>query len=588
MPQLEDSQSSDDDQGSLRRSLLKSKDKSRSVTFQRLKRASRREGDSIHSGRDSGEFDDHLERHESLATQSEYEFTDSDSNSNKTSRVSDSLSASNQTLKLASNARSAVSAEPVGFSFERGDLGNGATPSTYKSALTLTDRQNLDVVSAVSDAAAVRVINNDSDFLLSGNITYSRLEEMRRWMKNKNGSSLPYKKSEVFSEDAQFTITTLLVMHKYADLTNPFSWLDIGNEEDDRLCKLLLTMFSKTVDSPANSDDLFKEAKLSYDPARPDSTNSFCQQIRKAWDLLPSEARTDTRFQKICKDILKPIIVKSTPVVDNKSWGKSLAESMFVDGVYPTNPLLFSISMRVAATEISKAVAIFVKATSKEKVNEFLKSPSNVKRDEKSRGSGAERDTSKPKFVKNEDRKPQAEAVKSNIDKVCDGCGRDSHSDKKLCGWKEHPDWNKSDKPFRHTDTYKKLQERNYHHLYANFRANGDRLDPPVVHASAKENGGAPIYNKGKNGGAAPPGTGDCCTVTNLNNLTLDKNDVNISDVDDMYTIPCGVALNNTSLTVYALLDFGALQANYVSKDVAAWILQQQDKLASNSRGIKS
>jgi hypothetical protein len=51
--------------------------------------------------------------------------------------------------------------------------------------------------------------------------------------------------------------------------------------------------------------------------------------------------------------------------------------------------------------------------------------------------------------------------------------------------------------------------------------------------------------------------------------------------VDDNYTLPCYIVVNNQRILVHVLIDTGALQNNYVDVATAAWIEARQREAAA-------
>lgn len=149
----------------------------------------------------------------------------------------------------------------------------------------------------------------------------------------------------------------------------------------------------------------------------------------------------------------------------------------------------------------------------------------------------------------------------------CYGCGRVHAGPGKLCrraACKGHPDRNVADMPFEQSAAAAKQRSRDYkwaHELDTKFRANGDKLTEAEIAKINSFKGAEPNKpNKPKNG--KPHGKSECLAV--------------IPDEVGVCLPQFKVFSNPTNhLIVDTLLDTGALQGNYLSQDLATWLIDQ-------------
>lgn len=149
----------------------------------------------------------------------------------------------------------------------------------------------------------------------------------------------------------------------------------------------------------------------------------------------------------------------------------------------------------------------------------------------------------------------------------CYGCGRPHAGPGKLCrraACKGHPDRNVADIPFDQSAAAAKQRSRDYkwaHELDSKFRANGDKLTEAEVAKINSFKGAAPNKPQNKPQGK-PHGKSECLAT--------------IPDVVGESLPQFKVFFNMTNhLLIDTLLDTGALQGNYLSKDLAAWLIDQ-------------
>ena len=150
----------------------------------------------------------------------------------------------------------------------------------------------------------------------------------------------------------------------------------------------------------------------------------------------------------------------------------------------------------------------------------------------------------------------------------CFGCGRNHSGPGKLCTratCKGHPDRNTSDVPFTQSAAYNKQKARNYqyaHELDSKFRADGSPLSDADVAKIAS--------CKGQNSNQSDKKP--------KNNKPFNKSESLAIICDEV--VDClpqfRVFFNTTNhLIVDTLLDTGALQGNYLSEELAAWLIDQ-------------
>eukprot|EP01041_Mallomonas_annulata_P012977 gene12977-27394_t len=150
----------------------------------------------------------------------------------------------------------------------------------------------------------------------------------------------------------------------------------------------------------------------------------------------------------------------------------------------------------------------------------------------------------------------------------CFGCGRFHAGPGKLCTratCKGHPDRNTSDVPFLQSAAHNKQKARNYqyaHELDSKFRADGSPLSDADVAKIASFKG------QNSNKSEKKP----------KNNKPFHKSE-SLAIISDE-VVEClpqfRVFFNTTNhLIVDALLDTGALQGNYLSEELAAWLIDQ-------------
>lgn len=161
----------------------------------------------------------------------------------------------------------------------------------------------------------------------------------------------------------------------------------------------------------------------------------------------------------------------------------------------------------------------------------------------------------------------------------CYGCGRSFKGPGKLCSrptCKGHPDRNISDKPFEQSTAYTKQRERNYkyaHELDTKHRADGTPLSDADL-AKIESFRTTSDNSHGKH-------------TQKQGNKNFQKSEC-IAFVNDRIDIgDClpqfKVYYNLTNhLIVNTLLDTGALQSNYISEDLAAWLVDQGAVLVHN------
>ena len=171
---------------------------------------------------------------------------------------------------------------------------------------------------------------------------------------------------------------------------------------------------------------------------------------------------------------------------------------------------------------------------------------------------------------KNSDRQRQASDNPCPGGK-CYGCGRNYSGPGKLCSraaCKGHPDRNVSDKPFDQSSACAKQRARGYTYateLDTKHRAEGQPLSEAEVAKidSFKQQKPNPPHNK---------------PSQKPNNKPYNKSELLASIPEDIgESLPqFKVFFNSTNhLVVDTLLDTGALQGNYLSEDLAAWLVDQ-------------
>lgn len=176
----------------------------------------------------------------------------------------------------------------------------------------------------------------------------------------------------------------------------------------------------------------------------------------------------------------------------------------------------------------------------------------------------------------------QPRANPSNVDPcpngLCYGCGRSYAGPGKLCNraaCKGHPDRNTSNVPFVQSSTFKTQEARGYqyaHELDRKARADGTAFTAAQVQKIESLKGPNPQQgnsNKRKHGELTTPVAHELTTLC-------------ASSEDPTIVLPrFTVSVNKSNLTVDALLDTGALQANYVNEDLARWIKSRGGKCVS-------
>jgi hypothetical protein len=139
---------------------------------------------------------------------------------------------------------------------------------------------------------------------------------------------------------------------------------------------------------------------------------------------------------------------------------------------------------------------------------------------------------------------------------LCWGCGRDGHHMDK-CPFSSHPDFNRQKVSFAQSSAGKRLKERGVSkiQLHSTKRVDGSNWTPPDSDSASNSSEGGRVKGKNKKGKKI--------FAALLSN--------NKSFLRTCYVSTDGI----NSLPVNVLFDTGAVQDNYVSTDVASWLLDR-------------
>eukprot|EP01034_Spumella_vulgaris_P021859 gene21859-27931_t len=135
----------------------------------------------------------------------------------------------------------------------------------------------------------------------------------------------------------------------------------------------------------------------------------------------------------------------------------------------------------------------------------------------------------------------------------CDACGKENHktSDCRFKHTLKHPDVNRSPQPWASSTKGKDWKEAGFDTLQGGRRIDGTRWFPEAQDGSTQ---------KGGDRRSGAPGKGREQKQSDTTKLVVCD------------TVQMTILVNNKSLTISALVDTGALQANYIDTATAAWI----------------
>ena len=155
---------------------------------------------------------------------------------------------------------------------------------------------------------------------------------------------------------------------------------------------------------------------------------------------------------------------------------------------------------------------------------------------------------------------------------LCNGCGHGDHEFDK-CPYKNHPDYNKSGE-WRQSTARAKLMETFPNKKPWEIRLHKDfRTDGKTRTSSSDDKGSKKPY-------------GEKCKLLSID--TIYKSEYSVPIDNDLYLISSSVQTGIDTLLVDTLIDSGA-SANYISEEVAAWIMgKQEDNLNNHSCKLSS
>jgi hypothetical protein len=391
-------------------------------------------------------------------------------------------------------------------------------------------------------------------------------------------SDVPYSKFKIFGEASRYQISVKLVQAKVLSEENRDAWLNIPPEKDEEFFKRLLCLFPAfggTVDTALKLQNFEKISFGLYKPEDENSISRYTLLVRKGYEDLEKGLQTPKNFHKIVKACGRSMRRFSET-------GIYFAEMLESDPL-PNNPLNFDLRLLQMAVDLKEVIVAFERSglgghpvhAAKISNTPFV-GKSGKKSDNKKRAAPSD-DNYAPRA---QPEKAASSASASNGSAVyCDGCGQLNHS-KANCGWKHHPDFNKSNRSWNESDAYKSLKEKGARlHLVGTHRVSGDSLNPPL---NWKREGG---YQEGSSssGNHRPAGgdqkrfktghtgpRGEQCLYPVLDSLSLAEK---CHEEPDYFTIPVNVLVDKTIFNVNLLIDTGCLQANFVSRVLAHQLL---------------
>ena len=169
----------------------------------------------------------------------------------------------------------------------------------------------------------------------------------------------------------------------------------------------------------------------------------------------------------------------------------------------------------------------------------------------------------------------------SKPDVLCNGCGRVGHT-KVDCRNKNHKDFNKSDLSWDDSESGKAWDKKGIKTLPFTYDLDGKSVTPMTQTSSShssskrKHEGGPSKANKDRRSKSEEISNSSCNDCIESEQLHIINN---ISRMTPNSLIESEIISNDLKLSINFLPDTGALQGNYISKEIADWLRQSGGKI---------
>lgn len=412
----------------------------------------------------------------------------------------------------------------------------------------------------------VRLVS-DREVVALKSIDNVSVKKFKTFILHLKQSQMEYKRSTFIESEVQAQINWIFEANgELADDEKQFEWVDEWS--DEKFFSTLLKYCTSDTKVNVLVEDKLRALTFVANPMDPLLMMPFASKVREIYMDIPAENLSEYREKELIK-ILMSTIEKAKPC------GQRFGQLLRVDGLPNTVQLLLSALIK-HAYDLKKHFDA-VTACNYIVTHHPLYTSDQYRQTGSSHGGTNHH---KQGSASSHSGRTGATSTQAQT-KWCRGCGRAKHV-VEHCLLKKHPDFNRTDSDWRYSEKGKafwskgKYKELPWDKLLSG--ATWKDAPPKPQKAAATETAGTSNQTgtKRAHNGEERIDYDDfnLCyarysTVATMHTFSIDDN------VYD-YTIPSAIVKNQNVLDIYALLDSGALQRNYVSKTTAEWLSRQQ------------
>lgn len=355
--------------------------------------------------------------------------------------------------------------------------------------------------SAMLWLAAPSIVN----FILD-TVNYFTLHAMYEYIRQCHAVNISVALYTCTTDSARLAISDRLYNERITDDSTEWNWLYLGPNRLERFFEVLYVLFpAKAITNPKTVGCVKyirdKMCSFKYKPLCDDlsGVQHFNEKLTATWNEIPPEDRTAELFQRVLNLVLKPIVRDCLPIPIAGELLSNLVMEGKGDRGPPRSVPEFRRLLLLHLAEMDTLFRTMGDTIGERSIETFLNEmhsgPTSVAgnggwhgpsrkhgREEQMRPAQPRPRLPNAATKKSLEKLAVSDEMRDHDKRVCEGCGSTIHYDAANCHWRNHPNWNESDVPFRKTNWYAGLcAATGKSHLVKDMRANGQPIDPPVV-----------------------------------------------------------------------------------------------------------